>query len=58
MTNCLNISALSWTMKRIALSAIRHDRVIRGCEFGQGLLVTQSRYGLTANRNPGKQELS
>lgn len=45
-------------MKRIALSAIRHDRVIRGCEFGQGLLVTQSRYGLTANRNPGKQELS
>lgn len=58
MKTCMNTSALSWTMKRIAPCATRHDRAIRGCEFGQGLLVTQSRYGLTTNRNPGKQELS
>jgi len=49
-------------MKRIAQkivsSAPRHDRATLGCEFGQGLLVTQSRYGLVPNRNPGKQELS
>ena len=42
-------------MKRAALSATRHDRATLGCEFGQGLLVTQSRYGLIPNRNPGKQ---
>lgn len=45
-------------MKRTALSAIRHDRATLGCESGQGRLVTQSRYGLTSNPNPGKQELS
>jgi hypothetical protein len=50
-----NISAPSWTMKRTAQSATRHDRATLGCEFGQGLLVTQSRYGLIPNRNPGKQ---
>lgn len=58
MKTCMNTTAPSWTMKRIALGATRHDRAIRGCEFGQGWLVRQSRYGLTANRNPGKQELS
>ena len=45
-------------MKRIALSATRHDRATLGCEFGQGLLVSQSRYGLIPNRNPGKQVMS
>lgn len=58
MTNCMNISASSWTMKRTAPRAIRHNRATLGCEFGQGRLVSQSRYGLTPNRNPGKQELS
>ena len=42
-------------MKRTALSATRHDRATRGGEFGQGRLVSQSRYGLTPNWNPGKQ---
>lgn len=42
-------------MKRTAPRATRHDRATVGCEFGQGLLVTQSRYGLISNRNPGKQ---
>jgi len=42
-------------MKRTALSATRHDRAILGCEFSQGQLVSQSRYGLIPNRNPGKQ---
>jgi hypothetical protein len=45
-------------MKRIALSAIRHDRATLGGEFGQGRLVLQSRYGLNSNRKPGRQELS
>lgn len=45
-------------MKRTAPRAIRHNRATLGCEFGQGRLVSQSRYGLTPNRNPGKQELS
>lgn len=45
-------------MKRIALSAVRNDRAILGGEFGQGRLVHQSRYGLTLNRNPGRQVLS
>lgn len=42
-------------MKRIALGATRHDRAILGCEFGQGRLVNQSRYGLIPNCDPGKQ---
>jgi hypothetical protein len=42
-------------MKRIALGATRHDRATLGCEFGQGQLVRQSRYGLIPNRSPGKQ---
>jgi hypothetical protein len=62
MTNYINISAPSWTTKRIApkivASAMRHNRTTLGCEFGQGRLVSQSRYGLTPNRSPGKQELS
>lgn len=42
-------------MKRIALSATRHDRATLGGEFGQGRLVRQSRYGLIPNCDPGKQ---
>ena len=42
-------------MKRIALSATRHDRATLGCEVSQGRLVSQSRYGLIPNRTPGKQ---
>ena len=42
-------------MKRVALSATRHDRATLGCEFGQGRLVMQSRYGLIPNWDPGKQ---
>jgi hypothetical protein len=45
-------------MKRIALGAIRHDCATLGGEFGQGRLVHQSRYGLTPNRNSGKQVMS
>ena len=45
-------------MKRVALSVTRHDRTTLGCEFGQGRLVTQSRYGLIPNPNPGKQVTS
>jgi hypothetical protein len=55
MKNCMNISATSWTMKRVALSVTRHDRATLGCEFGQGQLVRQSRYGLIPNWTPGKQ---
>jgi hypothetical protein len=58
MKTCRTMTAPSWTMKRIALSAVRHDRAILGGEFGQGRLVCHSRYGLTPNRKPGKQELS
>lgn len=55
MRNCMDISAPGWTMKRVAPNATRHDRAILGCEFGQGRLVTRSRYGLIPNWTPGKQ---
>jgi hypothetical protein len=42
-------------MKRVALTATRHNRATRGCEFGLDRLVTQSRYGLIPNWTPGKQ---
>ncbi len=58
MKTCRNISALSWTMKRSAPRVIRHDRAALGCEFGQGRLVSQSRYGLIPNWTPGKQVMS
>jgi hypothetical protein len=45
-------------MTRVAVGATRHDRAILGCEFGQGRLVTQSRYGLIPNWIPGKQVTS
>jgi hypothetical protein len=58
MKTCMNITASSWTITRIALGVIRHDRATLGCEFGQGRLVSQSRYGLIPNWTPGKQVMS
>ncbi|HEX5223403.1 MAG TPA: hypothetical protein VFZ59_27835 [Verrucomicrobiae bacterium] len=53
----MNISATSWPKTSVA-KATRHDRATLGGEFGQGRLVTQSRYGLIPNPDPGKQVTS